>query len=659
MGHRIVRAEAQQSTCQDLLTLRRQLAHKSVNCDTYASLFRLYGEHRALSDGHLLHARVILDGVHPHELSFLQNLLVQMYGRCGAMADAFSTFFHIHQTDHFSYNLLLGACSESACFAEAIHVFNQMQTEGFLPTKHAFHSLLAIYASRNSIWACKATHAQINASGSAADVVLESAIVNMYGKCRSVKDARKMFDRMLQKNVFSYNAMMTAYAQLGQSTDALLFYQEMLMNGVAPSKVTFVCLLDACTSLASSDMTKVLQFGVIYGGFDSDIVVGTALINLYGKHGYLEEAVHMFNKLPSKGVVTWNMMIDLSASYGQGQDAFSLFREMLEVGVIPNSRTFVGMLSACANLKYLADGKVIHFSIVSSGIFCDLVLETALVTMYGKCGSYEDAQVVYGNMCMCDAAAWTTMMAAYIQHRQGRKVLLLIQKIPPGASFDSYTILNILEICATEGALEVGRLLHALCLDIALVLEMSVGTAVVSMYSKCGKLEDAQSSFQIISQPDVVAWNAMTAAYAQHGQFEAVTNILRRMLWQGVVPDEVSIKCLLTALSHVGMVDTFLYLLPMEFCFGILPAVDHYNILLDLFGRAGWLDEGKRLILNMPFQPGATSWMTLLTACRTHLDVLGGERAASHAYEIEPNFGAPYIVLANVYMASNQLDNLS
>ncbi|KAI5083370.1 hypothetical protein GOP47_0003113 [Adiantum capillus-veneris] len=467
-----------------------------------------------------------------------------------------------------------------------------------------------------------------------------------------------MFDNMSQKNVYSWNAMMTTYTQLGQSTDALLLYQEMLMCGVVPSKVTFVILLDACTSIVSSDMTKVLQFCVIDGGFDSDVVVETALINLYGKCGDLDEALHMFDKLPRKGVVTWNTMIEVSASHSGGEETFHLFRNMLEAGVIPNGCTFGSILSACANEENIDEGKIVHFIIVSVGIPHDIVLETALITMYGKCGSFQDAQVVFNSMCMCDAAAWTTMMAACIQHRQGRKALSLIKEMPPGTSLDSYTFINIFEICATEAALEEGRMMHALCLDSELTLDVSVGTAVVSMYSKFGKLEDAQGSFQSIFRPDVVAWNAMIAAYAQHGQYGPVANLFRHMLRQGVVPNEVSLKCILTALSHVGIVvDALLYFITMKSCFDISHAVDHYNILLDLFGRAGWLDEGERLILDMPFQPSATSWMTLLTVCKMHVNVVGAERAARQAYEIKPNFGAPYLVLANVYTVSNWVSN--
>lgn len=489
------------------------------------------------------------------------------------------------------------------------------------------------------------------------DVVLESALVNMYGKCQSVEDARKMFDGMSQRNVISWNAMMSTYAQQGQSTDALLLFEDMLLKGVVPSSVTYVSLLDACASLASPDMAKLIHWCVVSGGFEFDVVVGTTLINMYGKCGDLDEALHIFNRLPGKGVVSWNAMIEVSASQGQGEDVFHLFKEMYMACVMPNNSTFVSILSACAKEENLVEGKHVHSCIISSCITCDAVLDTALITMYGKCGSSRDARAVYDAMHLCDVVAWTAMMATYIQHGQGKEALLLVQRMPPGTILDNVTFVSILDACAAEGSLEEGRVMHTFVLDSEFVSDVVVGTALVNMYGKCGKLEDARGAFDTIPQRDVVAWNAMIAAYAQHGQLKVAVQVLEQMRQQGVVPDEVTFICVLMAFSHAGMViEADCCFRSMKSLYGISPAVDHYNCMLDLFGRSGWMFEGEKLILSMPFQPSVTSWMTLLSACRMHFNVIGGECAAAHVLEIEPDFGVPFIVLSNLYAVTGQLD---
>jgi pentatricopeptide repeat protein len=202
-----------------------------------------------------------------------------------------------------------------------------------------------------------------------------------------------------------------------------------------------------------------------------------------------------------------------------------------------------------------------------------------------------------------------------------------------------------------------GRLIHALILDSKFEWDIAVRTALLDMYSKCANLEDAQSVFELTPRCDVVAWNAMIAAYAHHGQIKAALQVFYKMLLCCFVPDETTFVCVLTACSHGGMVyeaDRWFHL--MRVLHGILPSIDHCNCLLDMFGRCGLIDKGEHLVLNMPFQPSITSWMTVLSAHRTHLNVAGGEHAAGHAFEMVGEFAAPFVVLSNLYSVTGHLD---
>ena len=369
------------------------------------------------------------------------------------------------------------------------------------------------------------------------------------------------------------------------------------------------------------------------------------------------EALYMFRKIPVKNVVTWNAMIGVSAFHGQGNDSFKLFKEMNLAGIIPNRSTFISMLSACAMLEDLVDGRYVHSCMIRSGITYDVVLATALVSMYGKCASLKDARVTFDEMVRSDAVAWTAMFAAYVQQGESKEALSLIPKMPSGPFLaDNVTFVSILDACATEGAIAEGQLIHALVLDSKFECDTVVGTALLNMYSKCANLEDAWNVFNIISERDVVAWNAMIAAYGQHGHVKVALELFYQMLLS-VVPDEITFICVLTACSHAGMInDVDQWFHFMQTFSGISPSIDHCNCLLDLFGRSGWIDKCKHLILSMPFQPSTTSWMTMLSACRTHLNVLGGEHAAAHIFETEGEFPAPYVVLSNLYSVTGQLD---
>ena len=187
--------------------------------------------------------------------------------------------------------------------------------------------------------------------------------------------------------------------------------------------------------------------------------------------------------------------------------------------------------------------------------------------------------------------------------------------------------------------------------------DISVGNGLVNMYGKSGSLDDARFVFENMQQHDIVSWNAMIAAYAQHGQTDLAFDLFFKLKSKGLIPDKVTLVSILMACSHGGLVDeAFWFFLFVD---GIKRTIDHYNCLIDLLGRAGRLHELECLMKSMPVNPTYASWMTLLDACRKHFDLERGEMAANCIMDLEPSKCASLVLLSNIYANAGRWEDVN
>jgi pentatricopeptide repeat domain-containing protein 1 len=192
--------------------------------------------------------------------------------------------------------------------------------------------------------------------------------------------------------------MILGHVKCGQGQKALELYQQMQQEGVQPDSATFVAALNACASVAALEEGRCVHHQIIQSCLELDVFVGSSLVDMYAKCGNIEDAWRVFNKMPSRNVVTWNAMVLGHVKCGQGQKALELFQQMQQEGVQPNSVTFVGVLNACASMIAREEGRCVHQHIIQCGWDSDVYVGSSLVDMYAKCGSMEDAWSVFNKM---------------------------------------------------------------------------------------------------------------------------------------------------------------------------------------------------------------------------------------------------------------------
>lgn len=321
-----------------------------------------------------------------------------------------------------------------------------------------------------------------------------TALVNMYGKCGHVGDARRVFCRMPNRDVITWNAMIAAEAQNNHGKEALNVYYQMQSAGVKPDKITFVSALDACTSMAASQEGQKVHTAILEMGCEHDVVLGTALVNMYGKLRSTYEATSLFRKMPHRDIGSWNAMISVYAQNGHAEEALNLFHEMQTEKVNPDRITFVCVLDACASQAAFQKGLLIHAAIVDMGFEHDAMVGTALVNMFGKCGSACDAQSVFWRNIRGDVALWTAIIAAVSQNGHCEEALDLFQQMQyAGVKPDAITYVCVLAACSYTGRVDDGQhFFVSMRKDHGIMHTEDHCVCVVDLLSRSGLLDEAE-----------------------------------------------------------------------------------------------------------------------------------------------------------------------
>ncbi|KAJ7297411.1 hypothetical protein O6H91_Y058800 [Diphasiastrum complanatum] len=446
------------------------------------------------------------------------------------------------------------------------------------------------------------------------------------------------------------------YAKLGNAHNVWELYQQLREDGLKPNGFTYVYILGTCASVEALEQGKKVHVDVLESGLESDAFVGTALVTMYGNCGELQNARQAFDRMSRRGIVPCNAMLAAYAKHGEGHNALKLWRELKHAGLKPDAVTFVCILNACANLEALDEGKKIHASAIEAGYELDVFVGTALISMYAKCGSVIHARESFDKMCVRNLVTWNAMITGYSRHESAFEAIRLYQEMKSrNIKADEVTFVSLLHSCASLTALEEGKQVHCDVIAAGLETKVIVATALISMYAKCGSLTDARQVFNSMPKRDRVCWNAMITGYAVHGNSKEAFRLFWRMQEENLMPDELTFTSVLTVCSHLGLLDQGRRLFNhMIQVYHFTPKSEHFVCMIDLFGRAGHLDEAYNFIKAMPIPPDANIWRAFLSACRLHGNLDLAEVVIEQLIELEPGNPAAYVLLSNIYGAAGR-----
>lgn len=424
------------------------------------------------------------------------------------------------------------------------------------------------------------------------------------------------------------------------------------------SSDTYDALVGACIALRSIRGVKRVFSHMLNAEADLDLYMRNRVLLMHVKCGMMIDARQLFEDMPERNLVSWNTMIGGLVDTGDYLDAFRLFLLMWEDNSDVGSRTFATMVRASAGLELISPGQQLHSCALKMGVSEDVFVSCALIDMYSKCGSIEDARFVFDVMPEKTTVAWNSVIAGYALHGYSEEALSMYYEMQDsGVKMDHFTYSMIIRVCTRLASLQHAKQAHAGLIRNGFGSDVVANTALVDFYSKWGRIEDARNVFDRMPQKNVISWNALISGYGNHGRGSEAVDLFERMVHQGMVPNHVTFLAVLSSCCHSGLSDRGWEIFEsMSKDYKVKPRAMHYACMVELLGREGLLDEAFALIRDAPFKATINMWAALLTACRVHKNFELSKYAAEKLYGMEPEKLSNYVVLLNIYSSSGKLE---
>ncbi|TXG65585.1 hypothetical protein EZV62_006860 [Acer yangbiense] len=374
-----------------------------------------------------------------------------------------SVFRQIHQPSVYIWNSMIKGYSNSDTTDESL-LYREMLQRGHSPDHFTFPFVLKVCSIVYDHDYGKCVHNHVLKTGFEVNVYVSTSLLNMYACCEDMKSGLKVFDEIPKWNVVAWTSLIAGSRDLGTGK---LVHSRVRQLGYDP-------FVSSC---------------------NPNLVLATAIFDMYAKCGNLNTARDLFDKMPKRNLVAWNSMIAGYNQYGQAEEAVDVFSDLLVSGFDPDKTTFLSVISACGKLGDLALGQSFHANVLKMNICKDVAIGTALVDMYAKCGDAECARKVFSKLKTKDTMAWTSMIIGLAMHGDGEEALQTFKRMQEDASVspDQITYIGVLCACSHVGLVEEGQR-HFTEMRNVYGIDPTIEHygCMVDLLSRAGRFEEAQ-----------------------------------------------------------------------------------------------------------------------------------------------------------------------
>ncbi|CAN4121143.1 unnamed protein product [Withania somnifera] len=627
----------------------------------YAHLFRICASNKAIVEVRKVESHLV--SFAPTPPVFLLNRAIEAYGKCGCLVDARELFDEMPQRDGGSWNAIVTAYSQNGYARKALGVFSDMHRSGIFAAEVTFTGVLASCASTLAVWVSRQVHALILKYGFGGNLVLGSSLVDVYGKCRKMSDARRMFDEIEKPSAVTWNVIVRRYLEMGNGKESVSLFFKMISLNTRPLTFTVSNALVACSGFRGFREGVQIHGFIIKISYEEDEVVSCSLIDVYAKCGDLvcaqtifdllsqknlnhwtsmvsgyamsrktRQARELFDRMPERSIVSWNAMLAGYAHNSQWDEAMELIILMCNDTRDIDHVTASLILNVSAGLSDVELGKQVHGYMYRHGFYSDLHVANALLDMYGKCGNLRKARAWFSQMShFRDMVSWNTFLSSYARHRMSEEAFVIFWEMLGEATPSKFTFATLLAVCANIFAREQGKQIHGFMLRNGYDLDIVISGALVDMYSKCRCLDYALSVFIGTPLKDVVLWNSLLLGCYYNKQSEALLKLFELMKEDRVKPDSTTFQAVLLACISQGCVKLGVqYFNSLSHDYFIIPQLEHYESMINLYGLHGFFDELEDFVKKMPFQPTAPMLTRVFDSSKEYNNTRLGKWAVRH-----------------------------
>ncbi|XP_038980564.1 pentatricopeptide repeat-containing protein At4g19220, mitochondrial isoform X2 [Phoenix dactylifera] len=604
--------------------------------------------------GESVHGWVIKLGYQGIPLSSVSNSLISFYSRHGDVETAELIFKRLVDRNVVSWNSMISGLVENGRFDRALDFFWEMQKTSAMQTDGVtVVTIIPVCGEFNLLRQGKSIHGfTIRRELDPMDCSIENSLLDMYLKCDDVATANLLFRTMPNRDLISWNTMISGYARIiSLKREARVLFSELLQTDLKCSLTTLLAILPACTCPNDLSFGKAVHCWMLKFGFANCVLAVNALMLMYINCGELTASSMLLKSILSvSDVISWNTIIVGYVQNGCYKEALEAFEFMCcSLLLNPDSITLVSALSACGHLELLLHGCFIHAFALKSSMDCDVRVRNALITMYFRCQDIMSAESVFqmdGDRNLC---SWTCMISGYVQNKEGGRALEIFRHMEDFVP-NEISIVGILCACTQLGNLRLGKEINGHVFRFELQTNAFISSALLDMYSKCGRLNTAFRVFETSAEKSISCWNSMISAYGFHGHGRIAIELFLKMCELGVKATESTFIALLSACSHSGLVDEgWKFYNLMSEKFGIKPTVEHHVCMVDMLGRARRLGEAYEFVMKMPVKPEPGVWGALLSACNDPADLKLGKSIGEHLFASEPENAGYYVTVSNLY----------
>ncbi|KAJ0035528.1 hypothetical protein Pint_24186 [Pistacia integerrima] len=436
--------------------------------------------------------------------------------------------------------------------------------------------------------------------------------------------------------------------------------------------------------------SQIIKLGLLADNYVMGRVVKFCSVS---KKDNLRYALKVFDTIPNPDAFIYNTIMRGYLQRNLPRNCILVYSEMLQEFVLPNNFTFPCVLGACCDDYAIEEGKQIHAHVLKLGFGLHGVTQNSLIHMYVNFESLEEAKRVFDKMLKRDVVSWTSLIngfakwgfvdealkvfelmpkernsivwnaiiAAYVHSNRFHEAFSLFERMKEeDVVLDKYVAASMLSACTGLGSLEQGKWIHCYIEENGIELDSKLATSIIDMYCKCGYLEKAFQVFNGLHYRGISSWNCMIGGLAMHGKGKAAIELFKEMERKMVPPDNITFVNLLTACAHSRLVEEGRYYFQyMTEAHGIEPRIEHYGCMVDLLGRAGMLEEARKLTDEMPMNPDESVLGALLGACRIHKNMELGEQIGKRLINLDPKNSGRYVLLANIYANAGRWEDVA
>ncbi|GAB2231700.1 hypothetical protein Drorol1_Dr00010712 [Drosera rotundifolia] len=459
-------------------------------------------------------------------------------------------FFDSGISTLFLQNRLLRHICDLGLYHDVLVVYRACHLTGSSSDNYTFPFVLKACGVLNEVGLGKEVHCNVLRNGYGRNVVLQTALVDFYGKVGRVGVARYVLDGMPEPDLVAWNAFVAGCSWNGLDCEAVGAVKEVWMKGLRPNASTLATVMSVCGRSGYLDVGKSLHGYAMKTGFHLDEWMLPALISMYGSNGDVIAARRLFDLSPVMSTVMWNSIIHAHVQNLQPAQAYGMFRDMLLAGFRPNRVTFLSVIPCCEDLSSISHGECIHVCALKVGVECQAGVATTLISMYAKLGNLDSAELIFDDVPEKDLLTWNSMISAYAREGDWVKTLVSVSEMQSAGNVpDWISLISVLSSCGELEALLLGKSVHACSIRKGLESHLNLLNLLLAFYSRRHQLAYSFRLFETMNDRDSVSWNTMISGCVRNGKNQKAVSLIQQMQHEGTKLDLVSLISILPSFN--------------------------------------------------------------------------------------------------------------